>query len=198
MTMPLEPLTGPGGSLQQNWFLCLLVFFLHYYPLLLSNTYPLLSKFLLGLQSEYLFAFTFAPKWCSSPLRNTISARMQISDELFSQTNILHQDDVGSLVCLQPHEQFFSYPSAVTITGDRAANLDPCLALMTFSSEGSFSCRHLLRHGTSVYTVSSEGPASIFHSEIRTRDARITRSLRLRSNHCATRAARRLTSTFIY
>jgi hypothetical protein len=35
-------------------------------------------------------------------------------------------------VCLYPPEQFFSYPAAVTITGDRAANLDLCLALMTF------------------------------------------------------------------
>jgi hypothetical protein len=47
---------------------------------------------------------------------------------------------------------------------------------------------HLLRHGTSVYTVSSEGPALTSHSGIRTGDARIIRSLRLRSNHCATRA----------
>jgi hypothetical protein len=34
----------------------------------------------------------------------------------------------------------FSYPATDTITGDRAANLDPCLALLAFSSEGSFSC----------------------------------------------------------
>jgi hypothetical protein len=40
--------------------------------------------------------------------------------------------------CLQPPEQFFSYPAAVTITGDRAAK-DLFLAIMTFSSEGSFS-----------------------------------------------------------
>jgi hypothetical protein len=39
--------------------------------------------------------------------------------------------------CLQ---QFFSYPSAITITSGRAANLDLCLALMNFSKEGSFSC----------------------------------------------------------
>jgi hypothetical protein len=44
------------------------------------------------------------------------------------------------LVCLQLHEQFFSYLAADTITGDRAANLDLCLALMAFSSEGSFTC----------------------------------------------------------
>jgi hypothetical protein len=30
--------------------------------------------------------------------------------------------------------------AAVTITGDRTANLDLCLALMAFSREGSFTC----------------------------------------------------------
>jgi hypothetical protein len=43
-------------------------------------------------------------------------------------------------VCLESHEQFFSYLATVTIAGDRAANLDLCLALMAFSSEGSFTC----------------------------------------------------------
>jgi hypothetical protein len=43
-------------------------------------------------------------------------------------------------VCLQPYKQFFSYLAAVTITGDRAENVDLCLALMAFSSEGSFTC----------------------------------------------------------
>jgi hypothetical protein len=37
----------------------------------------------------------------------------------------------------EPHEQFFSYLAAVTIADDRAANLDLCLALNGFSSEGS-------------------------------------------------------------
>jgi hypothetical protein len=31
--------------------------------------------------------------------------------------------------CIEPHEQFYSYLAVVTITGDRAANLDLCLAL---------------------------------------------------------------------
>jgi hypothetical protein len=53
-------------------------------------------------------------------------------------------------VCLQSHEQFFSYLVAVTIAGDRAANLSLRLALRAF--EG---VPHLLRHETSVYTVSS-------------------------------------------
>jgi hypothetical protein len=43
--------------------------------------------------------------------------------------------------CFQPPEQFFSYPAAVTITGDRASNLDLCLALMCF-----FNMPHMLRH----------------------------------------------------
>jgi hypothetical protein len=32
--------------------------------------------------------------------------------------------------CLYPSKQFFSYPATVTITGDMAANLDLCLALL--------------------------------------------------------------------
>jgi hypothetical protein len=43
-------------------------------------------------------------------------------------------------VCFEPHEQFFSYLTSVTITGDRAANLDLCLALTALSSQGSFKC----------------------------------------------------------
>jgi hypothetical protein len=41
--------------------------------------------------------------------------------------------------CLYSLEQFFSYLTAVTITCDRAANLDLCIALVAFSSEGFFS-----------------------------------------------------------
>jgi hypothetical protein len=36
--------------------------------------------------------------------------------------------------------KIFSYLATVTITGDKAANLDLCLALTAFSSEGSFTC----------------------------------------------------------
>jgi hypothetical protein len=43
-------------------------------------------------------------------------------------------------VCFESHKQFFSYLVTVTITGDGAANLDPCLALTAFSSEGSLTC----------------------------------------------------------
>jgi hypothetical protein len=41
--------------------------------------------------------------------------------------------------CFESHEQFVSYQATVTITGDRAANLNLCLALTAFSSEGSFT-----------------------------------------------------------
>jgi hypothetical protein len=30
--------------------------------------------------------------------------------------------------------------AAVTITSDRASNLDPCLALMAFNTDASFAC----------------------------------------------------------
>jgi hypothetical protein len=43
-------------------------------------------------------------------------------------------------VCFESHEQFFSYLATITITGDGAANLDLCIALTAFSSEGSFTC----------------------------------------------------------
>jgi hypothetical protein len=43
--------------------------------------------------------------------------------------------------CFELHEQFFSYLGAVTITGDRAVNLDLWLAIWAFSSEGSFTCQ---------------------------------------------------------
>jgi hypothetical protein len=67
-------------------------------------------------------------------------------------------------VCLWPHEQFFSYLVTVTIAGDRAANLSLCSALRAFEQGGIIIVPHLLRHGTSVYTVSSERPAPTSHS----------------------------------
>jgi hypothetical protein len=67
----------------------------------------------------------------------------------------------------------------VTIAGDRAANFGLCSALMAFEQGGIFIVSHLLRHGTSVYTVSSERPTPMSHSGIQTPDARIIRSLRL-------------------
>jgi hypothetical protein len=51
-----------------------------------------------------------------------------------------NQSCVCLFVCFESREQFFSYLATVTIAGDRAANLDLCLALTAFSSEGSFTC----------------------------------------------------------
>jgi hypothetical protein len=49
--------------------------------------------------------------------------------------------DLVLLTCLfESQEQIFSYLATVTITGNKAANLDLCLALTAFSSEGSFTC----------------------------------------------------------
>jgi hypothetical protein len=38
------------------------------------------------------------------------------------------------------HEEYYSHLATVSIYGDRAANLDLCLALVAFSSQGSFTC----------------------------------------------------------
>jgi hypothetical protein len=47
-------------------------------------------------------------------------------------------------------------------------NLGLCSALRAFKQGGIFIVPHLLRHGTSVYTVSSERPAPTSHSGVRT------------------------------
>jgi hypothetical protein len=95
----------------------------------------------------------------------------------------------GSFVCLfYSPEQFFSYLAAVNITGDRAANLNLCLALMALSSKGSFSCHTFCDTGPRFVRY-HRGTGTPRPSGIRSGDARIIRSLRLRSNHCVTRAA---------
>jgi hypothetical protein len=110
------------------------------------------------------------------------------------------------LIIYSHTSNFFNYLAPVTITGKGAANLDLFLALMTYSSESPFTChtccdtgsRYIRSHPRdryphpSVYTVSSEGPASASHSGIQTCDVRIIRSLRLRYNHCTTRATLKL------
>jgi hypothetical protein len=40
--------------------------------------------------------------------------------------------------CFEPHGQIFIYLTAVTIASDRAVNLDLCLILTAFRSEGTF------------------------------------------------------------
>jgi hypothetical protein len=47
---------------------------------------------------------------------------------------------VWLFACFESHEQFFSYLATVTITSERAVNLDLCLAFTVSWSEGSFTC----------------------------------------------------------
>jgi hypothetical protein len=66
----------------------------------------------------------------------------------FSTEHVLNTQHLLCLfVCLKPHEQFFSYLAAVTITGDMAANLGLWSALRAFEEGGIFIVPHLLRHG---------------------------------------------------
>jgi hypothetical protein len=46
----------------------------------------------------------------------------------------------------------------VTITGEGLQNLGLCSALRAFEQGGIFIVPHLMRHGASVFHVSSEGP----------------------------------------
>jgi hypothetical protein len=60
-----------------------------------------------------------------------------------SSVNMIKQIGMGIstlFVCYEWHKQFFSYLATVTITGDRAANLDLCFVFTAYSSEGSFTC----------------------------------------------------------
>jgi hypothetical protein len=79
---------------------------------------------------------------------------------------------------------FFNYLAAVTITGDRAANFGQYSALRAFEQGRIFILPHLLRHGTLVYTVSSERPATTVGFEPPTQGS--SDHCARRSNHCAT------------
>jgi hypothetical protein len=78
-------------------------------------------------------------------------------------------------VCLIIAAQAIFPPSI--ITGDRAKNIGLCPALRAFQQGRILMVPHLLRHRTSVYTVSFERLQPTSHSGIRTPDARIIRSL---------------------
>jgi hypothetical protein len=51
------------------------------------------------------------------------------------------------LFVYDPHEQVFNKLAAVTITGDITSNLDLCVELMGFSSEGSFTFHNYCNTG---------------------------------------------------
>jgi hypothetical protein len=52
----------------------------------------------------------------------------------------------------------------VTVADERLQNLNLCSALKVFEQGGIFIVPHLLRHGASVSTVSSEGPPHLVAS----------------------------------
>jgi hypothetical protein len=66
--------------------------------------------------------------------------------------------------CFESDEQFFSYLATFTNAGDRAANLDLCLALKAFSSEGSFTCHIYCDTGPPFFKVISERPVTFWMS----------------------------------
>jgi hypothetical protein len=68
---------------------------------------------------------------------------------LYNLTCFLCLFSFGVFFFFELHEQFFSCLATVTITGDRAANLDLFLALTAFSSEGSFTCHIYCEKGPS-------------------------------------------------
>jgi hypothetical protein len=80
--------------------------------------------------------------------------------------NTLRRGLVCLFICFELHEQFFSYLATVSIAGDRAANVDLCLALTAFSSEGSFTCHTYCDTGSPLFKVISERPV-ILPSECR-------------------------------
>jgi hypothetical protein len=82
----------------------------------------------------------------------------------------------------------FSYLVTVAITGDRAANLGLCLALMAFSSvRVLLRATHAVTRDLGLY---SQIRRTDTHSGIQTGNVKIIRSLHLHSNNCAMRAAK--------
>jgi hypothetical protein len=58
----------------------------------------------------------------------------------------------------------FHFYGDVTIAGEGLQNLGLCSALRAFEQRGIFIVSHLLRHGVSVFPVSSEGPPHLVAS----------------------------------
>jgi hypothetical protein len=71
---------------------------------------------------------------------------------------LYHKKWLFVVYCFTSCSRIFHLYGDVTITGDRLQNLGLCSALWAFEQAGIFIVPHLLRHGTSVSPVSSEGP----------------------------------------
>jgi hypothetical protein len=106
---------------------------------------------------------------------NSIFSKMYLSQ---SNLSILHESITTINVCL-----FLAAWAIFRLSGvchhywKHGCKFRPVLGIHGFKQLGFFFVPYLLRHGTSVYTVSSEGPAPKSYSRIRTGDARTTRSL---------------------
>jgi hypothetical protein len=61
--------------------------------------------------------------------------------------------------CFTSRSRIFHLYGDVNITGEGLQNLGLCSALRAFEQGGIFIVPHLLRHGASVFPVSSEGPS---------------------------------------
>jgi hypothetical protein len=67
-------------------------------------------------------------------MKNFVAGRKTINNQSINQSNLINSIHISinstkidffvCLFCFESHEQFFSYLVTVTITGDRAANLD--------------------------------------------------------------------------
>ena len=68
------------------------------------------------------------------------------------------------IYCFTSRSRIFHLYGDVTITGEGLQNLGLCSALRAFEQGGIFIVPHPLRHGASVFPVSSEGPPCLVAS----------------------------------
>jgi hypothetical protein len=68
------------------------------------------------------------------------------------------------IYCFTSHLRIFHLYGDVIIIGKGLQNLGLCSALRAFEQGGIFIVPHLLWHGTSVFSVSSEGPPHLIAS----------------------------------
>ena len=61
------------------------------------------------------------------------------------------------VIVLRPTQEYFTHMETSPYAGEGLQILAYTRHLWPLSSEGSLTCQHLLRHGTSSFTVSSEG-----------------------------------------
>ena len=76
--------------------------------------------------------------------------------------DLIKKSGEGLFVCLlvivlRPTQEYFTHMETSPYAGEGLQILAYTRHLWPLSSEGSLTCQHLLRHGTSSFTVSSEG-----------------------------------------